>query len=116
MLSCFFNKFRFYIMDKKVQFLLVGVIFLLMLFYGSIEAAPVGLNKVESLEERLEKLEKREKDRYKDGEKEIRVYFKNGFKMRSLDNNFKFQAGGRIMHDWGFFTYEEIQNVEFPNL
>ena len=104
MLSCFFNKFRFYIMDKKVQFLLVGVIFLLMLFYGSIEAAPVGLNKVESLEERLEKLEKREKDRYKDGEKEIRVYFKNGFKMRSLDNNFKFQAGGRIMHDWGFFT------------
>ena len=46
----------------------------------------------------------------------IRVYFKNGFKMRSLDNNFKFQAGGRIMHDWGFFTYEEIQNVEFPNL
>ena len=104
MLSCFFNNFRFHIMDKKVQFLLVGVIFLLMLFYGSIEAAPVGLNKVESLEERLEKLEKREKDRYKDGEKEIRVYFKNGFKMRSLDNNFKFQAGGRIMHDWGFFT------------
>jgi phosphate-selective porin OprO and OprP len=91
-------------MDKKVQFLLVGGMFSLMLFYGSIEAAPVILNKVESLEERLGKLEKREKDRYKDGEKEIRVYFKNGFKMRSLDNNFKFQAGGRIMHDWGFFT------------
>ena len=103
-------------MYKKVQFVLVGLMFSLMLFSGSIEAAPVDLNKNKSLEERLEKLEKREKDRYKDGEKEIHVYFKNGFKMRSLDNNFKFQAGGRIMHDWGFFTYEEIQNVEFPNL
>jgi len=91
-------------MDIKAQFLLVGLIFSLMLFSGSIEAAPVDSNKSESLEERLEKLEKREKDRYKDGEKEIHLYFKNGFKMRSLDNNFKFQAGGRIMHDWGFFT------------
>ena len=91
-------------MDKKKQLLLVGLMFLLMLCSGSIEAAPVDLKKIESLEERLEKLEKREKDRYKDGGKEIRVYFKNGFKMRSLDNNFKFQAGGRIMHDWGFFT------------
>ena len=104
MLCLFFNKLRFFIKDKRVQFLLVWGIFSLMLSYGSIEAAPVVLNKVESLEERLEKLEKREKVRYKDGEKEIRVYFKNGFKMRSLDNNFKFQAGGRIMHDWGFFT------------
>ena len=91
-------------MYKKVPFVLVGLMFSLMLFSGSIEAAPVDLNKNKSLEERLEKLEKREKDRYKDGEKEIHVYFKNGFKMRSLDNNFKFQAGGRIMHDWGFFT------------
>ena len=104
MLCLFFNKLWFYIMYKKVQFVLVGLMFSLMLFSGSIEAAPVDLNKSESLEERLEKLEKREKDRYKDGEKEIHVYFKNGFKMRSLDNNFKFQAGGRIMHDWGFFT------------
>jgi hypothetical protein len=56
-------------MYKKVQFVLVGLMFSLMLFSGSIEAAPVNLNKSKSLEERLEKLEKREKDRYNDGEK-----------------------------------------------
>jgi phosphate-selective porin OprO and OprP len=91
-------------MGNKGHNFLVGLMFLLTLFAESSEARPVDLNKIESLEERLEKLEKREKDRYKDGEKEIHIYFKNGFKMRSLDNNFKFQAGGRIMHDWGFFT------------
>jgi phosphate-selective porin OprO and OprP len=104
MLFLFFNKRRFYIMEKKVQLFLVGLMFALMLFAESIAAAPSGLNKIESLEERLEKLEKREKDRYKGRGEEIRVYFKNGFKMRSLDNNFKFQVGGRIMHDWGFFS------------
>ena len=63
--------------------------------------------RIEKLEERLEKLEDKEKKRYKEGEKEIRVYFKNGFKMRTLDNSFKFQAGGRIMHDWGFFSEDQ---------
>jgi len=82
-------------------------IFLLMLFSGSLEAASLELNKIEKLEERLEKLEQKEKKRYKEGEKEIRVYFKNGFKMRTLDNSFKFQAGGRIMHDWGFFSEDQ---------
>ena len=83
--------------------LLWGV-FLLMLFASSLEAASLELNKIEKLEERLEKLEQKEKKRYREGEKEIRVYFKNGFKMRTLDNSFKFQAGGHIMHDWGFFS------------
>ena len=81
---------------------LVRCVFLLILFSGSLEASSLELNKIEKLEERLEKLEQKEKKRYKEGEKEIRVYFKNGFKMRTLDNSFKFQAGGRIMHDWGF--------------
>lgn len=60
--------------------------------------------KIKKLEKRLEWLEKRERERYKQGEKEILVYYKNGFKMRSLDNNFRFQMGGRIQHDWGFFS------------
>ena len=42
-------------MYKKVQFVLVGLMFSLMLFSGSIEAAPVDLNKSKSLEERLER-------------------------------------------------------------
>ena len=88
----------------KKKTLLVGFIFSLMLFAGNLEAASLDLKKIEKLEERLEKLEKKEKKRYKEGESEIRVYFKNGFKMRTLDNSFKFQAGGRIMHDWGFFS------------
>ena len=88
----------------KKKTLLVGFIFSLILFAGNLEAASLDLNKIEKLEERLEKLEQKEKKRYKEGESEIRVYFKNGFKMRTLDNSFKFQAGGRIMHDWGFFS------------
>ncbi|MDP7108827.1 MAG: porin [Nitrospinaceae bacterium] len=84
-------------MTKKVFF--SGVLFLLMLFAGNLEAASN-----ESLEKRIEKLEERERSKYKKGESEILVYFKNGFKMRSRDNQFKFQAGGRIMHDWGSFA------------
>ena len=91
----------------KKKTLLVGFIFSLILFAGNLEAASLDLNKIEKLEERLEKLEQKEKKRYKEGESEIRVYFKNGFKMRTLDNSFKFQAGGRIMHDWGFFSEDQ---------
>jgi phosphate-selective porin OprO/OprP len=82
----------------------IGLIISLMLLAGSLEAASEDLSKLEKLEKRLETLEKREKEWFKKGESEIRVYFKNGFKMRSRDNSFKFQAGGRIMHDWGFFS------------
>ena len=64
----------------------------------------MGSEKIKRLEKRLEKLEKIEKSRYKKGEKEIISYYKNGFKMRTLDDQFKFQVGGRIQHDWGFFS------------
>jgi phosphate-selective porin OprO and OprP len=87
----------------KIYFFL-KLIFLLILFVGKLEAESFDLKKFERLEERLQKLERKEKERHKKGESDIRVYFKNGFKMRSLDNNFKFQVGGRIMHDWGFFS------------
>ena len=92
-------------MNRKV--FSIGLIFSLMLFATSLEAASEDLSKIEKLEKRLETLEKREREWFKKGESEIRVYFKNGFKMRSLDNNFKFQAGGRIMHDWGFFSEDQ---------
>lgn len=88
---------------SRKTFLAVLTVYLI-LNTGSLEAKSSDSGKIERLEKRLEILEKRERDRYKDGEKEIRVYFKNGFKMRTLDNSFKFQAGGRIMHDWGFFS------------
>jgi phosphate-selective porin OprO and OprP len=88
--------------NKKL--FLIGLMFILMLFALSLDAASVDSKKIASLEDRLEKLEKREKKWNKDDATEIHVYFKNGFKMRSIDNNFKFQAGGRIMHDWGFFS------------
>ncbi|MBC8286121.1 MAG: hypothetical protein H8E42_01470, partial [Nitrospinae bacterium] len=78
-------------MNRKV--FSIGLIFSLMLFATSLEAASEDLSKIEKLEKRLETLEKREREWFKKGESEIRVYFKNGFKMRSLDNNFKFQAG-----------------------
>lgn len=96
-------------MDREMRRVTIWVrcIFLLVLFACSLEAASLELNRIEKLEERLEKLEEKEKKRYKEGEKEIRVYFKNGFKMRTLDNSFKFQAGGRIMHDWGFFSEDQ---------
>ncbi|MBC8286432.1 MAG: hypothetical protein H8E42_03050, partial [Nitrospinae bacterium] len=76
-----------------MKLFLVGLMFSLMLFAGNLEAASSDSRKIKKLEERLKKLEEKEKERYKEGESEIRVYFKNGFKMRSLDNNFKFQAG-----------------------
>jgi len=59
-------------MAKKVFF--SGVLFLLMLFAGNLAAASN-----ESLEKRIEKLEERERSKYKKGESEILVYFKNGF-------------------------------------
>ena len=77
--------------------------FLMVLATGRLEAGPVVSSRIGSLEKRLEKLEKRERARNRKGEEEIRVYFKNGFKMRSLDDSFRFQMGGRMMYDWGFF-------------
>ncbi|MBT5868428.1 MAG: hypothetical protein HOH38_06310 [Nitrospinaceae bacterium] len=87
-------------MKKKV--FSIGLMVSLLLFGSNVGAQ--GLDKIESLEKRLETIEKRESSRYKKDEKEILVYFKNGFKMRTRDNSFQFQAGGRIMHDWGFFS------------
>ncbi len=75
----------------------------MVLATGRLEAGPVVSSRIGSLEKRLEKLEKRERARNRKGEEEIRVYFKNGFKMRSLDDSFRFQMGGRMMYDWGFF-------------
>jgi len=75
-----------------------------MLFVDNLGATPAHSDKIEKLEKRLETLEKKERTRYKKGEKEVLVYFKHGFKMRTRDNQFKMQMGGRIMHDWGFFS------------
>jgi len=86
------------------KFFSIGLALSLMLFAGNLEASPPGAGKMADLEKRLQVLEKREALRHKKGESEVHVYFKNGFKMRSLDNQFKFQVGGRIMHDWGFFS------------
>ena len=87
---------------KKV-FSLVLVISLFN-WFGSFKVEAQGSRKIESLEKRLETLEKKEKSRYKKEEKEILTYYKNGFKMRTRDNQFRAQMGGRIMHDWGFFS------------
>lgn len=96
----------------------IGLLLALMLFIGNLEAAPLPSltpGQIANLEKRLEALEKKDRLRTKDGGKEIRVYFKNGFKMRSLDNNFKFQLGGRIMHDWGFFDENQTFATNFGN-
>lgn len=74
----------------------MGLTFLMVLAAGRLEAGPV-------VSSRIGSLEKRERARNRKGEEEIRVYFKNGFKMRSLDDSFRFQVGGRMMYDWGFF-------------
>ena len=89
-------------MIKKVFF--IGLVVSLSGWLGNWDAEATDSKRIERLEKRLETMEKREKTRYRKGEKEIITYYKNGFKMRTRDNQFKFQVGGRIMHDWGFFN------------
>ena len=98
-------------MIKKVLLLTFAV--LLIGWFGNLEAGEVDSKRIERLERRLETLEQREKSRYRKGEKEILTYYKNGFKMRTRDNQFKFQIGGRIMHDWGFFNESETFESTF---
>ena len=98
-------------MIKKVLLLTFAV--LLMGWFGNLEAGEVDSKRIEILERRLETLEQREKSRYRKGEKEILTYYNNGFKMRTPDNQFKFQVGGRIMHDWGFFNESETFESTF---
>jgi len=93
----------------------VGLLLSLMLFTGNLEAAPLTQEQVSDLEKRLEALELKDLERAKDGGSEVRVYFKEGFKMRTLDNQFKFQAGGRIMHDWGFFDNDQTFATTYGN-
>lgn len=50
------------------------------------------------LERRVQALE----ERFEEQDNEIRVYFDNGFKMKSRDAEFKFQVGGRIQADGAF--------------
>jgi phosphate-selective porin OprO and OprP len=90
------------IVIKKIC--LLALVVSLMVSLGNLEAIAADSKRIEKLEKRLETLEQREKSRYSKGEKEILTYYKNGFKMRTRDNQFKFQMGGRIMHDWGFFN------------
>ena len=89
-------------MIKKL--FLLGFLVTVMGCLINVDAGAKDSEKIKRLEKRLEKLEKIEKSRYKKGEKEIISYYKNGFKMRTLDDQFKFQVGGRIQHDWGFFS------------
>ncbi len=99
-------------MIRKV-FSLALLLSLTLFVVGSAGAAPLTPEQISNLEKRLEALEKKDLLRAKDGGSEIRVYFKNGFKMRTLDNDFRFQAGGRIMHDWGFFSENQAFNTNF---
>jgi phosphate-selective porin OprO and OprP len=90
---------------KKVLLLCFSV--LLTGFFCNSEVGAADSKRIERLEKRLETLEQRQKSRYRKDQKEILTYYKNGFKMRTRDNQFKFQIGGRIMHDWGFFNESE---------
>ena len=96
---------------KKLFLLWFAV--LLTGFFCNSEAGAADSKRIERLERRLETLEQREQSRYRKGEKEILTYYKNGFKMRTRDNQFKFQIGGRIMHDWGFFNESETFESTF---
>lgn len=89
---------------KLNRFILPGLVILLMGWLSYSDAEAQDSERIRRLEKRLEILEKREELRYRKGEKEIISYYKNGFKMRTLDDQFRFQVGGRIMHDWGFFS------------
>jgi phosphate-selective porin OprO and OprP len=95
------------------KFFPLGLLLSLTLCVVSLEAAPLTQEQQSEIIRRLEVLEKKDQLRAKDGGSEIRVYFKNGFKMRTLDNQFKFQAGGRIMHDWGFFSEDQAFTTNF---
>jgi phosphate-selective porin OprO and OprP len=92
-----------------------GLLLSLTLCAVSVGAASLTQEQQSEIIRRLEALEKKDQLRAKDKGEEIRVYFKNGFKMRTLDNNFKFQAGGRIMHDWGFFGENKTFATNFGN-
>ncbi len=89
---------------------MITKIFILALFIFSLaylniaESGTSESEQIKKLEERLKKLERLEKSRYRKGEKEIISYYKNGFKMRTRDDQFRFQVGGRIQHDWGLFS------------
>ncbi len=103
-------------MNRKV--LSIGLMFLLMPFASNLQAAPVDSSKIERMEKRLEELERREREqykKYKKGEKEVLMYYKNGLKMRTKDNDFQFQVGGRIMYDWGFFHEDSKFETAFGN-
>jgi phosphate-selective porin OprO and OprP len=103
-------------MKRKV--LAIGLMFLLSPFVGNVSADPVDSSQIERLERRLEELESREREKYskyKKGEEEVQVYFKNGLKMRTADNEFQFQVGGRIMYDWGFFNEDSKFISAFGN-
>ena len=89
-------------MIKKL--LMLGFLVCIMDYFVNTEARAMDSEKIKRLEKRLEKLEKLEISRYKKGEKEIISYYKNGFKMRTRDDQFRFQVGGRIQHDWGLFS------------
>ena len=92
-------------MKKKIKkAFLLGLVVSSLQWPGNSQVEAQDSEKIKKLEKRLETLEQREKSRYKKGEKEILTYYKNGFKMRTRDNQFRAQVGGRIMHDWGFFS------------
>jgi len=103
-------------MKRKV--LAIGLMILLSPFVGNVGADPVDSSQIERLERRLAELESREREKYskfKKGEEEVQVYFKNGLKMRTADNEFQFQVGGRIMYDWAFFNEDSKFISAFGN-
>ncbi len=76
-------------MEKTIKkAFLLGLVVSLFSWFGNFKVEAQGSRKIERLEKRLETLEQKEKARYKKEEKEILTYYKNGFKMRTRDNQF----------------------------
>ncbi len=96
------------ILEHRTNNIKRAILFLIVVsmvgWFSNSDAGTRDSEKIERLEKRLEKLEERERTRYRKGENEIISYYKYGFKMRTRDDQFRFQVGGRIMHDWGFFS------------
>ena len=56
------------------------------------------------LKERVTKIEIEAKEAHETKGKDFRVYWRDGLRLDSNNNDFKLRIGGRIHNDWGFFS------------
>jgi len=80
----------------------IGFMLAMMVTVGSTGVIASDSKKIKALEKM-----NGEESKYEKGESALLVYYENGLKVRSHDNKYKFQVGGRIMHDWGFFDEDK---------